>query len=44
MRYSGVCPCGFETPLVDNEEDIDWGYLEAHQEWCKIAIKMEEEE
>ena len=50
MKYSAVCICGFETPLVESEEDIDWGYLDAHQEWCEVVkehglkTKKEEEE
>lgn len=34
MRYSAICYCGYETPLVDNEKDIDFGLLDAHQEFC----------
>ena len=33
MRYSISCSCGYETPLVENEEDIDWELLEIHQEY-----------
>jgi len=34
MRHSGYCICGYETPLVDDEKDIDWDLLDAHQEFC----------
>ena len=23
MKYSASCDCGYETPLVENEKDID---------------------
>ncbi len=35
MKYSASCDCGYETPLVENEKDIDWELLEIHQEFCK---------
>lgn len=35
MKYSVACICGFETPLVENEEDIDHDLLAAHQEFCE---------
>lgn len=35
MKHSGVCICGYETPLVENEKDIDWELLDIHQEFCK---------
>ena len=44
MKHCGYCPCGFETPLVENKEDVDWELLHAHQEFCKIAIKIKKEE
>ena len=47
MRYSLECICGYETPLVENEEDIDFELLEIHQEFCQAVIeylKVEEEE
>ena len=34
MRHSGYCKCGYETPLVEDEEDIDWDLLEIHREFC----------
>tara|TARA_Y100001972_G_C7408706_1_gene211979 strand:+ start:328 stop:450 length:123 start_codon:yes stop_codon:yes gene_type:complete len=34
MRHSASCICGYETPLVDDEKDIDWDLLHAHQEFC----------
>ena len=34
MRHSAFCPCGYETPLVEDEEDIDWDLLDSHQEFC----------
>jgi hypothetical protein len=36
MKYSGYCMCGYETPLVANEKDIDWALLDWHQVWCEI--------
>ena len=41
MRFSAECICGYETPLVEWQEDIDWDLLYAHQEFCTV---MEEEE
>jgi len=38
MRFSAICLCGYETPLVDNEEDIDYDLLHAHQEFCKATL------
>ena len=35
MKHSGGCICGYETPLVENEKDIDWELLDIHQEFCK---------
>ena len=43
MRFSLVCICGFETPLVDDEEDIDLDLMDIHQEDCEQAIKMNKE-
>jgi len=37
MRHSGVCVCGYETPPVENEEDIDWDLIHAHQEFCTVS-------
>ena len=37
MKVAGYCPCGYETPLVEDEKDIDWDLLDWHQEWCKRA-------
>ena len=35
MKHSADCErCGYETPLVEDEEDIDWELLEIHQEFC----------
>lgn len=39
MKFQGFCICGFTTPLVEKEEDIDWDYLEAHQEWCEVHFE-----
>jgi len=39
MKHSASCICGYETPLVDNEEDIDYDLLHAHQEFCKAVNK-----
>ena len=44
MKHSGFCECGYETPLVEDREDIDWDLLDAHQEFCEVAIKIMEEE
>ena len=38
MKYSASCICGYETPLVENKEDIDYDLLHAHQEFCE-AVK-----
>ena len=37
MKYSAVCACGYETPLVNNKEDIDLDLLYAHQEFCNVT-------
>tara|TARA_R100000329_G_scaffold130055_1_gene109118 strand:- start:595 stop:894 length:300 start_codon:yes stop_codon:yes gene_type:complete len=37
MRYSASCICGYETPLVDDKDDIDYDLLHAHQEFCEAA-------
>ena len=39
MRFSVACLCGYETPLVDNEEDLDYDLLHAHQEFCKVYLE-----
>jgi hypothetical protein len=44
MKHSLVCLCGYETPLVENEEDIDLDLLHAHQEFCKVAQRFKGEE
>tara|TARA_B100000287_G_scaffold396209_1_gene411679 strand:- start:544 stop:681 length:138 start_codon:yes stop_codon:yes gene_type:complete len=44
MKHSAYCPCGYETPLVEDEEDIDWDLLHAHQEFCKVAQQHKEDE
>jgi len=45
MKYTAFCECGFETPPVEYDEEIDWGLLQAHQEFCKIyAIGKKGEE
>ena len=50
MKYSAVCICGYETPLVESEKDIDWDLFHEHQEWCEVVkehdlkTKKEEEE
>ena len=38
MKYSVACICGYETPLVENEEDIDYDLLAAHQEFCEALL------
>ena len=42
MRFSVACICGYETPLVD-EENIDYGLLHAHQEFCKAYLECGKE-
>jgi hypothetical protein len=44
MKYSVICVCGYETPLVENKEDIDWDLLHSHQEFCEPAIKINGDE
>ncbi len=50
MKLSAECICGYETPLVDYQEDIDWDLFHAHQEFCAVVksyglkTKKEEEE
>ena len=44
MKHSGYCPCGYDTPLVEKPEDVDWDLLYAHQEFCEVAIKIMEDE
>lgn len=50
MRFSAECICGYETPLVECQEDIDWDLFHAHQEFCTVVksyclkTKKEEEE
>mgnify|MGYP003142099175 CR=1 FL=1 len=39
MKHSGVCICGYETPLVEDREDIDWDLLDIHQEFCEAVEK-----
>ena len=39
MKYSAYCVCGYETPLVKNEKDIDYVLLDIHQEFCKEVNK-----
>ena len=39
MKYSAFCPCGYETPLVEYDEEIDWDLLDAHQEFCAVFAK-----
>jgi len=44
MRHCGYCDgCGYETPLVEDEEDIDWELLDIHQEWCEAVKKVTNE-
>jgi len=38
MKFSVACICGYESPLVNNEEDIDYDLLHAHQEFCKATL------
>lgn len=40
MRFSVACICGYETPLVDDEQDIDYDLLHAHQEFCEVCIAI----
>jgi len=40
MRFSIACICGYETPLVDEEEDIDYDLLDEHQEFCKVYLAL----
>ena len=35
MKYSVSCLCGYETPLVENKEDVDYELLDIHQESCQ---------
>jgi hypothetical protein len=36
MKHSAYCEwCGYETALVEDEEDVDWDLLDIHQEFCK---------
>tara|TARA_B100001063_G_C16415556_1_gene381681 strand:+ start:420 stop:572 length:153 start_codon:yes stop_codon:yes gene_type:complete len=50
MKFSAECICGYQTPLADSEEDIDWDLFDAHQAWCgvvkehKLQTKKEEEQ
>lgn len=48
MKFSVECICGYETPLADSEENIDWDLFDAHQAWCKVVkehdLKTEKEE
>ena len=44
MKYSGVCICGYETPLVEDREDIDWDLLDIHQDDCQAAIEYKGDE
>ena len=50
MKYSLVCECGYQTALIEDEDELDrenLGHnlydikqdLLNHQEWCEIAIK-----
>ena len=38
MKHSAVCVCGYETPLVADEKDIDWELLDAHQDFCDVCL------
>lgn len=38
MKYSLACICGYETPQVENEKDIDVDLMEIHQEFCQAYI------
>jgi hypothetical protein len=38
MKYSVSCICGYETPLVDNEDDIDYDLLDSHQQFCEVYL------
>lgn len=41
MKFSAECVCGYETPLVESEEDIDWDLFHSHQEFCKVVKELE---
>ena len=36
MKYSIECICGWETPLVESEELIDFDLLNEHQWECEV--------
>jgi len=36
MKHSIACLCGYETPLVEDENDVDHELLEIHQSWCEF--------
>ena len=40
MKYSIACICGFETPAVENREDLDEELMDAHQEFCKVVRRI----
>ena len=36
MKHDVECVCGYVTPAVEDEEDIDMDLLYAHQEFCQL--------
>jgi len=38
MKHSAVCVCGYETPLVEDENNIDWELLDIHQDFCDVCL------
>ncbi len=34
MKHSVACLCGYETPLVEDEDKVDYDMLYIHQSWC----------
>jgi len=44
MKYSAKCDCGYETPLVENREEVDYELMEIHLEFCKASLEAEHKE
>ena len=40
MRFSIACICGYESPLVENNKDLDYDLLDAHQEFCEVYLAL----
>ena len=36
MKHSLSCLCGYETPLVENEDDVDTELIAIHQQGCRF--------